>query len=852
MRRLPLLLLVGCSIHTPRFDTLEPCRQDTQCPRGYRCVEGYCAQCAGDEHCPGPVPDGSTGCAVDADCDDGDFCNGRETCVEGLCVDGEPQSCAYMDDRHLCLVGSCVDGGCRPVPAVDGTPCEDDLYCTGGDACASGVCVAGSIPTCDDENACTTDSCDEDTDTCTNDFVIEGPPGDPTCSDGVDNDCDGATDGADDGCHDPCPGGEGNPCDDGIYCNGPDHCLGGVCMPLGTDACTADSLICTTTCVEASQSCNVLQPGFCLIGGVCFVAGTLNPTNPCQECTPAASTSGWTNDDTNACTNGMFCDSTDACMAGVCTGTGVPPCTDDGLACTTTCDEASASCNVPDPGFCLIGGACWSDGQVDPANPCQVCASAVDQADWSPDDSNTCSDGFSCTTDFCLGGVCTSVVGSCGPGEKCLPQCFGGPTGCGTPPGALSLSCPTPSPTPGTSTCTVTLAGGTTTGQSACLTCRAEAGYTVLGHADFEECAGGPLDGFAASSGTPACSLAGANHYLEASGQTWTIQQMFDTTGYTDLMFCFSYAENGMTTSDTLTVVLCPDGTCAASETLFADTAGPSAGDTGWHRYCFDLDALDPTTANDPNLLVLFTAQSSAAGHLVQIDDVDLRGGGPTCAPSAVALAQGDFTCTGSACGVNGWTVGAGCSMIDPCLGGGLQATPNDTLEVCQTIDLTGTVGNAYLAVDIGENGGDDAASPEDMAVEYCDGAPGAGCTCAPGWQTAFSHEGDLDGQATLGALRRAWVDVTALGFVGPVLGLRLRGSAVGPGDYVQFDNVEVGTIDYACTPASLSVGAISEVGGGDYDVPVDSTAGQSAQLYCVWQVSPPPVEDQVYLEFDP
>jgi len=34
--------------------------------------------------------------------------------------------------------------------------------------------------------------------------VPEGPEGDPTCSDGLDNDCDGATDGADTGCQ-PAP-----------------------------------------------------------------------------------------------------------------------------------------------------------------------------------------------------------------------------------------------------------------------------------------------------------------------------------------------------------------------------------------------------------------------------------------------------------------------------------------------------------------------------------------------------------------------------------------------------------------------------------------------------------------------
>ena len=33
-------------------------------------------------------------CMGDVDCDDGLFCNGAETCVEGACVAGSPVECA--------------------------------------------------------------------------------------------------------------------------------------------------------------------------------------------------------------------------------------------------------------------------------------------------------------------------------------------------------------------------------------------------------------------------------------------------------------------------------------------------------------------------------------------------------------------------------------------------------------------------------------------------------------------------------------------------------------------------------------------------------------------------------------
>ena len=108
-----------------------------------------------------------------------------------------------------------------------------------------------------------------------------------------------------------------------------------------------------------------------------------------------------------------------------------------------------------------------------------------------------------------------------------------------------------------------------------------------------------------------------------------------------------------------------------------------------------------------------------------------------------------------------------------------------------------------------------------------------------------------MDGLAVLGATRPAWANLTALGFRGSTLGVRLVATASGSGDLVLVDRIQIGTIDYACT-AGLSVGPIVEIGGGDYTLTVDSTAAQDAQLYCVWQVPPPPVEDQVLIDFVP
>ena len=60
----------------------------------------------------------------DGDCDDGSFCNGPETCVEGSCVGGKAPSC---DDAVDCTVDSCDDtrGECLNAP--------DDSVCGCGE-----------------------------------------------------------------------------------------------------------------------------------------------------------------------------------------------------------------------------------------------------------------------------------------------------------------------------------------------------------------------------------------------------------------------------------------------------------------------------------------------------------------------------------------------------------------------------------------------------------------------------------------------------------------------------------------------------------------------------------------------
>ncbi|MCO4761798.1 MAG: hypothetical protein KC502_09855 [Myxococcales bacterium] len=90
-------------------------------------------------------------------CDDSNPCTLSDTCAKGACVAGTPKGC---DDGNACTVDSCdpkVKGGCVAVPGT--MACSDGDACTVGDKCASGSCKGGGALKCDDGNPCTTDGC---------------------------------------------------------------------------------------------------------------------------------------------------------------------------------------------------------------------------------------------------------------------------------------------------------------------------------------------------------------------------------------------------------------------------------------------------------------------------------------------------------------------------------------------------------------------------------------------------------------------------------------------------------------------------------------------------------------------
>ncbi|MFC1655235.1 hypothetical protein ACFL2F_05450, partial [Myxococcota bacterium] len=290
---------------------------------------------------------------------------------------------------------------------------------------------------CDDADACTTDACEEDNDRCTNTMVpnpgAEGPQGDTTCSNNLDDDCDGQTDLDDSDCVD-CQ--SANDCDDANSCT-LDDCQAGGCTntpQVGQGCDDTDDCTHTDVCNGAGQ-CRGTTIACVDDPPPCGVVRNCDGTDTCEEIYPG---SGVSCDDTDSCTHTDRCDGSGSCAGTLITcQDDPPPCgmvrTCDG---TAACDESypgsATSCDDTDP--CTYNDACSGSGDCvgtdntfctnGPA-PCGIIRSCNGTAGCDesyPDSSTVCEDGLFCTMgDRCdgAGGCPGGSVSPCGIGETC-------------------------------------------------------------------------------------------------------------------------------------------------------------------------------------------------------------------------------------------------------------------------------------------------------------------------------------------------------------------------------------------------------------------------------------------------
>jgi len=296
----------------------------------------------------------SCGCSSDADCDDGIFCNGTETCdpVTGC------QSSGVIDcnDENPCTTDTCNEAADTCDHVANNAACDDGVFCNGTDTCSGGTCSVHLGDPCTSGGECA-NVCDEDNDTC---FKPSGV----ACGDFSDTDCDNpdTCDGAGT-ClanHEPDGAAGSGLCSDNNDCT-KDNCLAGVCdhpnEATGTRCGNSENTEC-----DNPDTCD--GAGFCL--------ENLEPDEtPCT-------------DDGNDCTN-------DWCIAGVCSNPDKPfgEACDDGDFCNGADSCSAGSCSIN------AGNPCTADGQFCVEDRCVECRNPFD-----------CDDGIDCTIDQCTDDVC--------------------------------------------------------------------------------------------------------------------------------------------------------------------------------------------------------------------------------------------------------------------------------------------------------------------------------------------------------------------------------------------------------------------------------------------------------------
>ena len=411
------------------------CDDGNMCTVGAHCTQGVCSggvelNCNDGNPCTDDACDSLSGCAATdntALCSDGDVCTVGDGCADGECLSGAPLEC---DDGNVCNGVESCDGqvGCQSGQSL---VCDDGNACTVNACDPLQGCVVAAVKECDDLDPCTMDTCDPVTAQCQHSSQCNCPP------------CQACLCDADNGAVTCQP----KSCDDDNACT-IDLCdpLTGGCLHSAVDC--SDGDVCTTNTCDPAQGC-VTQlnqapcndENLCTVLdhchlGECIGSGDLNcnDSNPCTDdtCLPGSGCQFVPNlsdcDDDNACT------SLDVCKKGWCSGTPVV-CDDSNICTDDSCDPGSGcvavfnsiACNDNDP--CTLGDACdmgvckgTGADSCDDENPCTLdeCIEGAG-CQHQPQSEGQCDDNDPCTlVDVCLDGECTGTVADdCADDDVC-------------------------------------------------------------------------------------------------------------------------------------------------------------------------------------------------------------------------------------------------------------------------------------------------------------------------------------------------------------------------------------------------------------------------------------------------
>ncbi|MBM4355110.1 MAG: hypothetical protein FJ109_15220, partial [Deltaproteobacteria bacterium] len=416
---------VDAVIHTP-IDTFcndgQFCNGPETCKGGVGCIPappGFiddaidCTLDACDE-----ATDKVTHTPKNSMCDDGNLCNGLETCSVVLgCQSGQP---VLLTDGVACTADTCDPATGKVTHTAKHELCDNGKWCDGVETCNVNLgCQPGKVPMVDDGIACTLDLCDE-----VGDQLIHTPD-DSLCADDepicTDNLCVGGV-----GC---VTANNANPCNYGGFaengtplfdCTLNDYCQNGACKAGVPDPeCWCDK---NQPCAEDGNLCNgslICVNNHCVVDPVSVVKCDASLDTACQKntcepttglCSIVVFEDGTACDDKNACTQGTVC-SAGACGGGLpvtcndglwCNGAetcvpatgckaGTAPTISDGIACTLDlCDEAL------DQVIHKVQHSLCDDGLY--CNGVELCSKTFGCVVGPPPVVN---DGISCTTDSC-------------------------------------------------------------------------------------------------------------------------------------------------------------------------------------------------------------------------------------------------------------------------------------------------------------------------------------------------------------------------------------------------------------------------------------------------------------------
>ena len=359
-----------------------PCDDADACTLGDACVDGGCVSgkkkdCDDKNACTTDGCSKLSGLCGHADltgnaCTDGDFCTSDDACATGKCV-GTPVNC---DDNNTCTSDGCnMASGCTQTALATG--CDDGNPCTVGDKCVDSVCISGSQKACNDQNACTSDSCDTSTGNCVNKPL------------------------------------NGAACNDGNACTEPDACTDTACTGKtkncdDSNSCTSDSCDPASGCTHTGLSGGCSDGNGCTIGDTCTnnfcISGTAkncDDNNPCtgDSCDQVSGDCVHTPLPGQSCNDGNACTGPDICGGGSagptgCAGPG-KSCDDSNLCTDDSCDTTSGCTHTGNAKPCDDGNACTTSDTCVTLFTISGCQGTAINAATVCDDSNPC------TTDTC-------------------------------------------------------------------------------------------------------------------------------------------------------------------------------------------------------------------------------------------------------------------------------------------------------------------------------------------------------------------------------------------------------------------------------------------------------------------